>query len=129
MKRRSVLPLAALAALAAACATAQDSTSPKPSASALNSAAPAMVAVRDPQTGQLRAASAAELRALGSGSLSLRPTAGRLSVRADGRRQLHLGEAALVHAVVRRDADGHVSMTCVEGHEQAPPAQVSHALR
>ncbi|WP_426193077.1 post-PEP-CTERM-1 domain-containing protein [Massilia sp. DWR3-1-1] len=123
MKRLSVLPLAAMAALTAACATAQDRTSEP------DGAAPPMVAVRDPQTGQLRAASAAELRALGSGSLSLRPSAGQLSVRADGRRQLHLGEAALVHLVVRRDADGHVTGTCMEGHEQAPPAQVSHAQR
>lgn len=75
----------------------------------------AMVAVRDAQSGQLRAATAAELRVLGATSLALHPPVGQVSVRADGRRQLHLGEAALVHVVLRRDADGHASMACVEG--------------
>lgn len=76
-----------------------------------------MVAVRDAQTGQLRAATAAELRALGATSLAMRAPAGQLTVRSDGRRQLHLGEAALVHLVLRRDADGHASMACVDGDE------------
>ena len=63
----------------------------------------AMVAVRDAQSGQLRAATAAELRALGAPSQALHAPPGAVIVRSDGRRQLHLGEAALVHVVLRRD--------------------------
>ena len=93
------------------------------------SPADTMVAARDPQTGQLRAATPAEVRALGAGSLALRPAAGLVKMRGDGRRELHLGEASLVHAVLRRDADGRTSMTCVEGDGQAAKREVPHADR
>ena len=88
----------------------------------------AMVAARDPLTGQLRAATPAELRALGAPSLALRLSTGQVRLRADGRRELHLGEAALVHAVLRRDADGRTSMECIEG-DGAPIEEAGHADR
>ncbi|WP_426111579.1 post-PEP-CTERM-1 domain-containing protein [Massilia sp. PWRC2] len=88
-------------------------------AAATAAAQDAMVAVRDAQSGQLRAATAAELRTLGATSLALRPPPGQVSVRSDGRRQLHLGEAALVHLLLRRDGDGHTSMVCNEGNHSA----------
>ncbi|MFL6709475.1 MAG: post-PEP-CTERM-1 domain-containing protein [Massilia sp.] len=88
---------------------------------ALAQDAPAgMTAVRDPQTGQLRPATAAELRALGAAQLALRPAAagaGPVKLRSDGRREVHLGEAALVQATVRRDADGKLTMDCVQGED------------
>lgn len=88
-----------------------------------------VVAARDPQSGLLRPATAAELRALGAPEMALRPPAGQVKVRSDGRRELHLGEAALVHAVLRRDADGRTSMRCIEGDDSAPPAEAHHADR
>ena len=87
---------------------------------ALAQDAPAgMTAVRDPQTGQLRPATAAELRALGAAQLALRPAAaaGPVKLRSDGRREVHLGEASLVQATVRRDADGKLTMDCVQGED------------
>ena len=96
-----------------ACASAQD----------------AMVAARDPQTGQLRPATPAELRALGTPSLALRPPLGPVKLRSDGRRELHLGEAALVHAVLRREADGSVTMRCVDDEHLTPRHEASHADR
>ncbi|MDB5958962.1 MAG: hypothetical protein JWP59_256 [Massilia sp.] len=110
MKR---LTLFATAVLCAQAAAAQDG----------------MVAARDPQTGLLRAATPAELRALGAPSLSLRPAAGPVKIRSDGRRELHLGEAALVHATIRRDADGRLTTSCVEGDDQAPAKEAAHADR
>jgi len=80
-----------------------------------------MTAVRDPQTGQLRPATAAELRALGAAQLALRPAAAPgpspVRLRSDGRREVHLGEASLVQATVRRDADGKLTMDCVQGED------------
>lgn len=116
--KRFIVVAAALAttldaALGARCAAAQDG----------------MVAARDPRTGQLRAATPAELRALGAPSLSLRPPAGPVKLRSDGRRELHLGEAALVHATISRDADGRLTMTCIEGDDQAPGREARHADR
>lgn len=111
MKRLYVLVLAVLGA--PAMAAAQD----------------AMVAVRDPQTGQLRAATAAELRALGTPSLAMRPAAGTVRLRSDGRRQLHLGEAALVHATIARDADGRIALRCVEGDDRVAAREAAHADR
>ena len=98
-------------------------------ASAQTDLAHPMVAARDPQTGQLRAATPAELRALGTPSLALRPAAGPVKLRSDGRRELHLGEAALVHATIARDAEGRLTMRCVEGGEHADRREAAHADR
>lgn len=83
----------------------------------VDNTAAAMTAVRDPQSGQLRPATAAELRALGAAELALRPAAapGPVKLRSDGRREVHLGEAALTQATVRRESDGRLTMECVEG--------------
>lgn len=103
--------------LAAVGASAQD-THDKPAA---------MTAVRDPQTGQLRPATAAELRALGAAQLALNlaaaaaataaATPGPVKLRSDGRREVHLGEASLIQATVRRDADGRLTMDCAQGED------------
>jgi hypothetical protein len=84
-----------------------------------------MVAVRDAQTGQLRAPTAAELKALQQQApAQLQPGAAKATVtmREDGSGHLHLGEQAMVYAVMTRDAHGETVMQCVSGHEAAEAA-------
>jgi hypothetical protein len=108
-----------LAALCAAMALAL------PSAGAAEQ--PGMVVARDPQTGQLRAPTAAELKALrqqGEASMMGKaaveaPTA---VTRTDGVRQVRLGERGMVYSVVTRDADGKLVRKCVQGEQAAQEA-------
>ena len=84
-----------------------------------------MVVVRDPQTGQLRAPTAAESRALAPP-----PSAGMRAAQAPpamvthpgGTRQVHLGERGLVYSVVTRGADGKLTEQCVHGAAAADKA-------
>lgn len=86
-----------------------------------------MAAARDPVSGRLRPATAAELRALGAPAMALRPLPGPVTLRADGSRQVHLGDAGLVHAVLRRDGDV-VHMECT-GDERAGAAHDHGGVR
>ncbi|NHZ43362.1 post-PEP-CTERM-1 domain-containing protein [Massilia aquatica] len=83
-----------------------------------------MAVVRDKQTGQLRPATAAELRAM-QGKLPqphmVRPQP-QVSVRADGTHGALLGERGMVYSVVSRTPDGKLVQRCVEGEDAAQHA-------
>jgi len=78
-----------------------------------------MVVVRDPQTGKMRAPTAAELRALraqtpAAASLQAAPATSVVS-RPGGARGVRLGERRMVYYIVTRDADGKLTRQCVDG--------------
>lgn len=92
-----------------------------------------MVVVRDRESGQLRAPTPAELRALRAQQKAMAPPAAIApSVqRPDGTRHLHLGERGMVYSVLARDAAGkdmvggaaveqpaHSAPTREHGHER-----------
>ena len=83
-----------------------------------------MVVVRDAQTGQLRAPTAAESRALAPPpSAGMRAQAApALVTHPGGSRQVKLGERALVYSVVTRGADGKLAEQCVQGEAAADKA-------
>lgn len=92
-----------------------------------------MVVVRDPQTGQMRAPTAAELQALRQAAPAAPRTqaAPKMAVGPDGRRQVQLGERGLVYSVATRDGEGKLARHCVEGEAAAgralaQPAPASH---
>jgi hypothetical protein len=86
-----------------------------------------LVVVRDPQTGQLRAPTADELKELRArtpataGLAAPRPPA--TVSRRDGSRGLRLGEQGMVYDVVTRGPDGKLTSECVHGE-----AGAAHAL-
>lgn len=85
-----------------------------------------MVVVRDTQTGQLRNATPAEVKALRAQELQrgiTRPAPpAPVTVRKDGSRQQHLGERGLVYSVVTHDADGKLQVCEVKGEDAANAA-------
>ncbi len=85
-----------------------------------------MVVVRDAQTGQLRNATPAEVKALRAQEVQrglTRPAPpSPVTVRKDGTRQKHLGESGLVYSVVTRDADGKLQSREVSGEDAANAA-------
>jgi len=85
-----------------------------------------MVVVRDAQTGQLRAPTAAESRALApparSSAAMAAPAQPALVTHPGGSRQVKLGERSLVYSVVTRDADGKLHDQCVQGAAAADKA-------
>lgn len=93
-----------------------------------------MAVVRDKQTGQLRPATAAELRAM-QGNLpqpqvapaQVAPAQAQVSVRADGTRSAPLGQRGVVYSVVSRAPDGKLVRRCVEGESAALHASHHHA--
>lgn len=82
-----------------------------------------MVVVRDRESGQLRAPTPAELRALRTQQKAMAPApAIAPSVqRPDGTRHLHLGERGMVYSVLTRDAAGRKIIGCT-GSEHAADA-------
>jgi hypothetical protein len=82
-----------------------------------------MVVVRDPQTGQMRAPTAAELKALGPAPMAslhaTAPLASLVVTRPDGSRLLRLGEKGMVYSVATRGADGKLVERCVKGEHAA----------
>lgn len=110
------LPLAALAAAATFHAPAR--------------AQEGMVVVRDPQTGQLRAPTAAERKALTGGPAAAlhaqKAPVSQLSSQVvrnpDGSRKLRLGARGQVFEVVTRAPDGTLAQQCVQGEEAASRA-------
>jgi hypothetical protein len=95
------------------------------SLSALAQEQPGMIVVRDPQTGQLRAPTAAESRALappsspGMRAAQVQPA---LVTHPGGSRQVRLGERGLVYSVVTRGPDGKMAEQCVQGAAAADKA-------
>ena len=91
-----------------------------------------MTVVRDPQTGKLRAPSAAELRAMRK--IVAQPADRPVQVpppvkstqRADGSRAIDLGERGLVYSVMTRNGDGSLSGHCVKGADAAAHAVEQH---
>jgi len=87
-----------------------------------------MVVVRDPQTGELRAPTAAESRALApqgpSAGISAKAAAPApaLVTHPGGARQVRLGERSLVYSVVKRGPDGKLAEHCVQGEAAADKA-------
>jgi len=80
------------------------------------SAQEGMAVVRDAVTGKLRAPTAAELRAMQSKApkpLQMAAPQPRSSVRADGTRQLELGERGMVYSVMTRSLDGTLASRCL----------------
>ena len=83
-----------------------------------------VVVVRDRETGQMRAPTPAELRALRAQQKALAPPpAIAPSVqRPDGTRHLHLGERGMVYSVLTRDAAGKHVIGCTGGEHAARAA-------
>jgi hypothetical protein len=95
-----------------------------------------MVAVRDAQTGQLRAPTPAEMKALApapaAGISQKVPLSSLVVTEPNGSRTLRLGDRGLVYAVVSRDPDGKLVEQCVQGEDAVAkalvqPATVSHS--
>lgn len=86
-----------------------------------------MVVVRDPLTGELRAPTPAERKALNaSPKASLRSAAPAAAPQAivnpDGSRKVRLGERGQVYEVIRRAPDGKLTEQCVQGEDAASRA-------
>ena len=131
----AVLPCAAFCAGLPLASTAQEqSPTPPSSAQPPATAQSGMVVVRDAQTGQLRAPTAAEARALAPApamSAAMRATPPAVVAHPGGSKQVKLGERGLVYSVVTRDASGKLHDQCVQGAaaaEKAVHAPASAAL-
>jgi hypothetical protein len=87
-------------------------------------AAQGMVAVRDAQTGKMRAPTPDELKALRplAPSAAARAQPQALAPRRDGAHGVRLGEKTMVYEVVTRGADGKLSSECVHGDAGAGAA-------
>ena len=87
-----------------------------------------MVVVRDAQSGQLRAPTAAESQALRAAAppnttmTAARPAAAATLTRPNGARGVRVGESTMVYDVVTRGADGKLSSECVQGAAAAERA-------
>lgn len=116
-KNLLALPCAALCAALSFPAAAQEQS---------GAAQSGMVVVRDPQTGELRAPTAAESRALApqgpSAGISAKAAAPVAVTHPGGARQVRLGERSLVYSVVTRGPDGKLAEQCVHGEAAADKA-------
>ena len=86
-----------------------------------------MVVVRDPQTGELRAPTAAESQALlGTAAQQRKAPAQHVeTVGPGGSRKVQLGRSGLVYNVTKRAPDGTLHEQCVDG-EHAAHAALTH---
>ena len=123
------LPCAALCAALSFPAAAQEQSGTSQSGTSQSGTSQSgMIVVRDPQTGELRAPTAAESRALAqqgpSASISAKAAAPApaLVTHPGGARQVRLGERSLVYSVVTRGADGKLAEQCVKGAAAAEKA-------
>jgi hypothetical protein len=117
MSSKSSMALAALLAAGAACSLP---------AAAEPDRQQGMVVVRDAQTGQLRNATPAEVKALraqqSTRGLAAPDAASTITIRGNGTIQKHLGERGMVYSVAKRDADGKLGTECVTGEDAARAA-------
>jgi len=126
----AILPCALLCAGLSSAAFAQEQagTGQQPAATQSPGTQSGMIVVRDAQTGQLRAPTAAEARALAPPpSAAMRAQGQALQqpsvvTHPGGSRQVRLGERSLVYSVVKRGADGKLVEQCVEGAAAAEKA-------
>jgi len=125
MLNQKLLAAGALATLCAATTLA-----PPPAHAAGQAAGPqGMVVVRDPQTGQLRAPTADEARALTGSAAQRKAPAGHVeTVGPGGSRKVQLGRSALVYSVATRGPDGKLEEQCVSG-EHAAHAALTHPTK
>jgi hypothetical protein len=120
----TLTPLASLALAVAALSSAPALADPQ-----------GMRVARDAQTGQVRAPTAEENKALDEAAARMRAAKGQGRVgmatgkvdpqavtHPDGTVELELDESTLVYSVARRKADGSIEMFCVEGSEAASKA-------
>jgi len=95
---------------------------PKSAAKPAPAGAPSMVVTRDPATGKIRPATAEEIRALNALRPQAAPAAPAVVILPDGTKMVTLGEEFMSYAVVRRNPDGTITQTCVQGAEAAAAA-------
>lgn len=85
-----------------------------------------MVVVRDAETGELRAPTADEARALhprtNASAAGVAAPAPKMVTGPGGRRSVQLGERHMVYTVVTRGADGKLEEQCVHGASAAEHA-------
>ncbi|QOY96041.1 hypothetical protein IM543_09525 [Massilia sp. UMI-21] len=85
-----------------------------------------MVVVRDADTGELRAPTPLEARALHPRTNASAAAAGapapKMLTGPGGRRSVRLGESQMTYSVVTRDADGKLAEQCVHGAHAAEGA-------
>jgi len=132
MSKQKMLTASAMTAL---CALAMFSLQAK-AQTRQEQAQQGMVAVRDAQTGKMRAPTPDELKALRAPAPSAaapaggRPRPQALAPRRDGAHGVRLGEKSMVYEVVTRGADGKLSSECVHGDAGADAALAgAHAHR
>jgi hypothetical protein len=103
----------------------------------------AQVVVRDAETGQLRAATAAEVQAMnktsgtGRSANAVQPrigmNTGKLNPQpiqhADGTVEQELDASTLSYTVAKRNADGSISMVCVTGKDEEAKALAATPAR
>ena len=82
-----------------------------------------MVVTRDPETGEIRNATAEERAKLLDRRPQAAPSEPRVVVLPDGTRMVELGEDSTNYTVARRNPDGTVTQTCVEGPDAAAGAR------
>lgn len=82
-----------------------------------------MVVTRDPETGELRNATPAEREKLLGRRPQAAPAAPQVVILPDGTEMVVLGEENMSYAVARRNPDGTLTQTCVEGSEAASDAR------
>lgn len=120
-KTFAILPCALLCAGLSSSALAQEQ-----SGTVQSGTQQGMIVVRDAQTGQLRAPTAAESRALApppsAGMRAQSQAQPALVTHPSGSRQVRLGERSLVYSVVKRGADGKLEEQCVHGAAAAEKA-------
>lgn len=93
---------------------------------AVSLAAEAATVVRDAETGQLRAPTAAEAKALrdqaartGGGTASSAVVGQRQIRHKDGTVEMQLDGSSMMYTVAQRHADGSITRACVQGEDQA----------
>lgn len=123
MSKQAMLTMSAVAAL---CVLATLSIQARATGEAAGQ--DGMTVTIDPNTHQMRAPTADEMKALraaappNAGFVAGRPAQPSAVVRRDGARGVRVGESHLVYEVVTRDADGKLSSQCVQGENAAHEA-------
>ncbi|HEX7601036.1 MAG TPA: hypothetical protein VF316_05495 [Polyangiaceae bacterium] len=112
----------ALPATEASTATAASSAAAAPPAPG----AANMVVTRDPETGEIRNATAAERAKLFAGRApQAAPVTPRVVVLPDGTKMVELGEESMNYAVATKAPDGSIKQSCVHGAQAADQARTT----
>jgi hypothetical protein len=128
MSKQKIMSLSMLAALCVLATMSMHAKAAAQEKDADKDRQEGMVVVKDPVTGQKRAATPQELRELRArtpapaAGLSSVPRENKALSRRDGARGVRLGEKSLVYDVVTRGEDGKLSSQCVHGEAAAQDA-------